>query len=408
MDENEKKLDFAFTPESEKEDVIWNQEESETADAEVTAEEIPAENVPEPELEADEEPSPLDDYVTVNNPDKDDFDFDKAVTEQITAQIGAFFDEKDAEEEKAAQKNPASKKKAASASNGDGAAKGHKEDIQKKRANRKQTELQKKKRMRRLLLFGIVLLIAFIVLVTSLINLVRVLVRGRTENIGPLPSDTVVVHKVPIYYDYSQQVPEASPVSDSYFSDALFVGDTRVQCLDLYGVGNFQTLLYGTSIDVTTALSYSCKSSDGTDGTLNDKVSLNQYGKIYINLGMNELGWSNPDTFATNYRLLVEELKIKQPNAVIYICGIMPVSLKRDGRVSYITNDRIQKYNTLLRTVATDTQVYYLDCYDGIADEEGYLPSEQTSDGINLLEEGCQVWYNYLKTHTVNPEDYSN
>ena len=256
--------------------------------------------------------------------------------------------------------------------------------------------------------FGIVVLIAFIVLVTSLINLVRVLVRGRTENIGPLPSDTVVVHKVPIYYDYSQQVPEASPVSDSYFSDALFVGDTRVQCLDLYGVGNFQTLLYGTSIDVTTALSYSCKSSDGTDGTLNDKVSLNQYGKIYINLGMNELGWSNPDTFATNYRLLVEELKIKQPNAVIYICGIMPVSLNRDGRVSYITNDRIQKYNTLLRTVATDTQVYYLDCYDGIADEEGYLPSEQTSDGINLLEEGCQVWYNYLKTHTVNPEDYSN
>ncbi|MBQ8994776.1 MAG: hypothetical protein IJ091_03065 [Oscillospiraceae bacterium] len=399
MDENEKKLDFAFEPEEE----LGSVGDAPGANAAAGQnEEATLANKRDAEPDGLDEVTDPDDYVTVG---EDDFDYDKAVTEQITAQIGAFFEERDEQEEKKASDKPATKPKETKKAP---AAKGNKEDIQQKRANRKSAEIQKKKRTRRLILFAVVVLIAFIVLVTSLINLVRVLVRGKTENIGPLPSEEVIVHKIPIYYDYSSDVPESSPVSDSYFSDALFVGDTRVQCLDLYGVGNFQTLLYGTSIDVTTALSYSCKSSDGMDGSLNDKVTLNDYGKIYINLGMNELGWSNPDTFATNYRLLVEELKIKQPNAVLYICGIMPVSYNRDGRVSYITNDRIQKYNTLLRTVATDTEVYFIDCYSGIADEEGYLPSEQTSDGINLLQEGCETWYNYLKSHTVNPEDYSN
>ena len=404
MDENEKKLDFAFEPE---EDNTVVQEDVPEADAEPemeTEKEVSAEEVPaEPDYEISPVPRAADDSVS-----NDDFDFDAAVTEQITAQIEAFYSARESEQNATDTSRPKEQKPAKKASSGEPSQKSNREAIKEKRASRKASENKKRKRARRLLFFGVIFLVAFIFGVTALIDVVRVLVRGRTYNVGPLPREEVIIHKVPVYYDYSTPVDESSPVSDSYFSNALFLGDTRVQCLDLYGVGNFKTLLYGTSINVSNALSYDCKSSDGVDGTPNDKVLLNDYDKIYLNFGINELGWPNSDSFATNYRLLIDELKAKSPESTIYICGIMPISVLRDGKVQYVTNDRIRSYNDLLQTVAEDTQVYYLNCYECIADEEGYLPAELNSDGINLYEEGCQIWYDYLKSHTVNPEDYSN
>lgn len=406
MDENEKKLDFAFEPEEENTVVqddppeMIGEPEMET-EKEVSAEEVPE----EPEYEISPAPKADDDSVS-----NEDFDFDAAVTEQITAQIEAFYSARESGDQGTPGEAPKPKdhKAAKKASAAEPSQKSNREAVREKRANRKASENKKKKRARRLLFFGTIFLIAFIIGVTALVDIVRVLVRGRTYNIGPLPREEVIVHKIPIYYDYSTPVDESSPVPDSYFSNALFLGDTRVQCLDLYGVGNFKTLLYGTSINVSNALSYDCKSSDGTDGTPNDKILLNDYDKIYLNFGINELGWPNSDSFATNYRLLIDEIKAKSPESVIYICGIMPISVLRDGKQQYITNDRIRSYNTLLQTVAEDTKTYYLNCYECIADEEGYLPAELNSDGINLYEEGCQIWYNYLKSHTVNPEDYSN
>ena len=405
MDENEIKTNFSFEPEEENA-VTWEApvdvdlEAEEETEKEVSVEEVRVE--PEQEIA----PFPKTDYDSVSN---EDFDFDAAVTEQITAQIEAFYSARDAQEQKTSGDSPMpAAPKPVKKTSSEQSPKARKEEIQKKRATRKASETQKKKRMRRLLFFGAIFLIAFVIGITALVDLVRVLVRGRTYNIGPLPREEVVIHTVPVYYDYTLPVFESSPVQDSYFSDALFLGDTRVQCLDLYGVGNFKTLLYGTSINVSNALSYDCKSSDGTDGTPNDKVLLNNYGKIYLNFGINELGWPNSDSFATNYRLLVEELKAKCPDSVIYICNIMPISRLRDGKNQYVTNDRIKSYNILLQTVAEDTKTYYLNCYESIVDEEGFLPAELNSDGINLYEEGCQIWYNYLKSHTVNPEDYSN
>ena len=405
MGENEIKTNFSFEPEEEN-TVSWEDpvdvdlEAEEETEKEVSVEKVPV------ETEQEIAPLPTAEDDSVSN---EDFDFDAAVTEQITAQIEAFYSARDAQDQKTGDEPAAPvTQKPVKKSSSETSPKARKEEIQKKRATRKASETQKKKRMRRLLFFGAIFLIAFVIGITALVDLVRVLVRGRTYNIGPLPREEVVIHTVPVYYDYTLPVAESSPVQDSYFSDALFLGDTRVQCLDLYSVGNFKTLLYGTSINVSNALSYDCKSSDGTDGTPNDKVLLNNYGKIYLNFGINELGWPNSDSFATNYRLLVEELKAKCPDSVIYICNIMPISRLRDGKNQYVTNDRIKSYNLLLQTVAEDTKTYYLNCYESIVDEEGFLPAELNSDGINLYEEGCQIWYDYLKSHTVNPEDYSN
>ena len=282
------------------------------------------------------------------------------------------------------------------------------EAIRQQRARRQQAEAQRKKRNRRrlLLLAGAVLLA--ILLLFFLFRLITRLSHGKTKNIGPLPAEEVSVHKVPVYYDYAAPVPASAAADDNYFSNAIMIGDTRVQCLDLYDVGSFQTLLYGTAINSTNAMEYECASSDGTDSTPNGKLSMFRYGKVYLNLGINELGWPNEQTFVEGYRALVKDVKGLQPDATIYVLSIMPVSQNRDSRGDYISNERIRQYNALLQGMCAEDGVYYVDCYSGIADEGGFLPSDLTSDGVNLLKSGCDVWYDYLKTHTVNAEDYAN
>ena len=45
--------------------------------------------------------------------------------------------------------------------------------------------------------------------------------------------------------------------------------------------------------------------------------------------------------------------------------------------------------------------VNYVNVAEGIQDEQGYLPSEATQDGVHLTPEYCQRWMDYLKTHTA-------
>ena len=46
----------------------------------------------------------------------------------------------------------------------------------------------------------------------------------------------------------------------------------------------------------------------------------------------------------------------------------------------------------------------FLDLYTAFADENGALPSGASRDGVHLKKDYCQLWLDYLQTHTVDPE----
>jgi len=280
---------------------------------------------------------------------------------------------------------------------------------QQNREARRAAIRRKKIRRRRMAAVGALGLILLVILGIVIGGAIRRAMRPKTQNVGPLPSDTVSVSRLPQYYDYAQPVPAATAVSDSWFGDALLIGDSRVQCLGLYGVNPFGTLLYGSSIDVSSAWTYSCKEA-GSDASksLYDKLSTQLYGKVYISLGLNELGWSNTDKFVADYRSLIEAVRATQPDAAIYLVSIFPVSAAKNGKVSYITNERIAMYNGFIRQLAEEQQVYYLDAYTAMGTDAGALASAHTSDGINLVKDGCTAWIEFFKTHTLDPEDYVN
>ena len=56
----------------------------------------------------------------------------------------------------------------------------------------------------------------------------------------------------------------------------------------------------------------------------------NKFEKIYIMLGINEIGTGTADTFAEQYGKVINTIREKQPDAIIFIQSIMHVTKKKD------------------------------------------------------------------------------
>lgn len=218
---------------------------------------------------------------------------------------------------------------------------------------------------------------------------------------GP-PQDSVP-ENVP--YDFSQPVPQGEAVDNSYFDDAAFVGDSRTDGFMLYsGIGTGRNLT-SNGLSIFKLAEKKALNIDGKKYTLLEALALEEYGKVYLSLGINELGVHNDKGFYNSYCAAIDAIRAVQPNAVIYIQGLIPLNEKQiqeyNGNKYNLTNEHLRVYNDLMQKVAEEKQVAYLDLYTEFADENGSLPEGISRDGVHLKKDACIQWLDYLKTHTV-------
>lgn len=203
-------------------------------------------------------------------------------------------------------------------------------------------------------------------------------------------------------YDFSMPVPESDPVDKSFFADAVLIGDSRTEGLVLNtGLSNAAAYAF-KGLMVDTAFTKPVVNLDGQKLTVMEALEQTDFSKVYIMLGINETGWAYSQVFARKYGELIDGVRAVNPEAVIYIQGLMPVSKQVSAGHSYLKNDRISEYNSLLRELAEEKQVYYIDTENAVAAGDGSLPEEAASDGIHLVKAYCEQWLEYLKTHTVS------
>lgn len=200
----------------------------------------------------------------------------------------------------------------------------------------------------------------------------------------------------------SRLVGESDAVDPSYFDDAVFIGDSRMEGFKLYsGLDNAMYLTsVGATVD-TVANKATERLSSGAKVPIMDALAQKSFSKVYLMLGMNELGWVYPDLYIKHYGALIDRIREIQPDAVIYIESIMPVTKTKDDEGGYINNERINQYNQLLMQLAEDKEVWYLDVSQAVEDESGRLPEAISFDGVHLKPEGCKTWLTYLTTHTA-------
>ena len=200
-------------------------------------------------------------------------------------------------------------------------------------------------------------------------------------------------------------LPETEAVEDTYFDSAVFLGDSRTEGLSLYS--GLKTGYFYTAVGATVESVFSKKNFETEGGEkvpLLDAVAEQDCDKIYIMLGINELGWSKVKTFHDQYAKLVDRVRADHPEAKIVLQSIPPVSAKQEAKKTYVNNARIAEYNGVIQALAEEKECYFLDVAACLTGGDGLLPKDLNFDGIHLNPAGCKVWLNYLRTHSLEEE----
>ena len=178
-----------------------------------------------------------------------------------------------------------------------------------------------------------------------------------------------------------------------YFDDALFIGDSRTVGIKLYGTLKNADYFCDKGLMVS-------RIDDSTVDNMTawDKLRKKQYAKIYVMLGVNEIGNDIEGTTA-KYRRFLDGIKEAQPNAIIYLQANLHVASYKEDSV--INNERINTLNDNLQAMADNSRVYYIDVNPIFDDENGALQADITSDGLHVLAMYYSDWCDWLCQNTV-------
>ena len=200
---------------------------------------------------------------------------------------------------------------------------------------------------------------------------------------------------------WSGPVPESEPVEDSYFADTVFLGDSRTEGFHLYSGLEEGQYLYAVGATVESVFTKSTQETEAGTVPILDALAEMDCGKVYIMLGVNELGWPRAEVFREQYGKVIDRVREDHPEAEVVIQSLLPVSAKQEAKGSYVNNRRIAEFNALLEELAAEKDCPYLNVAEAVTGEDGCLRPELTTDGVHLNTEGCRVWLDYLKDHPV-------
>ena len=199
------------------------------------------------------------------------------------------------------------------------------------------------------------------------------------------------------------EVYEFTEVDDDYFTDALFIGDSRTVGLSEYcePLDERATFYSKISLTIFTVMDKEfIKTDDGkisVDTALQDK----QFGKIYIMLGLNEIGTGDTEYFFNAYKEVIDRITELQPDAIIYIQGIMHVTGDKSKGDKNFNNDKINERNEAISKLADQKKIFYIDMNEAVDDEEGNLDKSLSFDGVHLKASSYERWHEFLLHNAI-------
>ena len=200
---------------------------------------------------------------------------------------------------------------------------------------------------------------------------------------------------------------QATAIDDTYFADATFVGDSRLE-----GFRNQSGITTGdflTSVGMNVCDIFTKQSIASPDGniTVFQAMYPEKCKKIYFMLGTNELGnvWED---FTKGYRLMMSETRRLFPDAIIYAIAVPYVEEAKVTTGDYINNANVEKMNNIILNICNEGGYYFLDVNEVLSDGNHALINGASSDGVHMYEEYCKKMLDYLKTHYVSEASASS
>lgn len=194
-----------------------------------------------------------------------------------------------------------------------------------------------------------------------------------------------------------------------FFSESVFIGDSVTLGLNNYCIKN-KDALHGAKI--LCAGSYAVRHAiDKVGGK--DVISITYQGqkmrpedalaaigakRVFIMLGLNDIGLTGIDKTITNWGTLIKNIRAKCPNIEIYIQSGTPL-YKGKGSLN---NENMDKYNVKLEQFCKDNGCYFVNVAETMKDSQGILKKEYCSDEYcHLSTAGVKAWIAYLKAYAA-------
>lgn len=200
-----------------------------------------------------------------------------------------------------------------------------------------------------------------------------------------------------------ETVYEFTEVDDDYFCDALFIGDSRTVGLSEYCEELDSRATFYSKVSLTIFACMDKEFIKTEEGTISVDQALreNSFGKIYIMLGLNEIGVGDTQYFKDAYKEVIDRITELQPDAIIYIQGIMHVAAKKSDHDKVFNNDIINERNAAIAELADQKRIFYIDMNEAVDDGNGNLDSTLSFDDVHLKASSYERWHEFLLHNAI-------
>lgn len=178
----------------------------------------------------------------------------------------------------------------------------------------------------------------------------------------------------------------------SCFDNCAFIGNSRMLAVGNYNLAKHVYARVG--LTVSHVFKDKC---EGSSVPVIDELYGHNFSKVFLMFGDNECGWDSSRTFVEDYKKVIEAVRVRQPQAEIYLISVLPTTFEKSEKNEYgFTRDRIDEINSLIVQVAVEKNVVYLDAASALKDADGYLPDDASPDGLHMGKAYTKVWLDYV------------
>ena len=135
-----------------------------------------------------------------------------------------------------------------------------------------------------------------------------------------------------------------------------------------------------------------------------DAIALRKPEILVLSFGLNGIAYfsDHPEEYLERYRSLICAVKKASPQTTVVVQTIYPVAQNPDewkyDQPPVLINRKITGLNALLPSLAAQTGAILIDTASVLPDENGFLRTDYSADGIHLTRSGYCAVLNYLET----------
>ena len=218
-------------------------------------------------------------------------------------------------------------------------------------------------------------------------------------------------------FSHSVILAESGDLGIEYLDKIIFLGESTTYGLQKYrvlsgGEGTTQVWTGATVSDKKTVCSGTLSLSPTISSTriffpdtkealtIGEALKIKKPEYLVITLGLNNgASYYTEDKFKMCYRTLLDAIKKSSGSTKIILQSLFPVA--EYCSINAYTPERIIECNKWIYDMAEEYNLKYLNTFEVLVDENGYLKIEYDNggDGIHLNRKGLMTVIDYIRTH---------